>query len=168
MWHLALLPILGMIATVDETDRFKISTKRSEDRIEIVEGKQVATLIVHSPSGIGKATIERLDDAWPEKLLLRFPFRGLESLKISAGKLKLNASVSSHDGTVRVWKDDLEDKLLDAKSPYSLKIQILDRKGNATQKLPLHEGVIQIELPKNLLENAPATFQVEWIDFYRS
>lgn len=164
----ALLNICGMWATGPETDRFKISTKRAEDRIETIESKQSTTLAFHSPSGIGQATIERLTDSWPEKLILRFPFKGLEQFKIVADKIKLIGSISSHDGTIRVWKDGHESTPLDSKSAYWLKIHILDRNGAATKRIPLSDGVIQIELPKKLLEGSPANIQVEWIDFYRN
>lgn len=164
----ALLSIWGLIVTADEPERFKISTKRSEDRIAIVESKHGTILTVHSPSGIGRATIERLTDSWPEKLVLRLPFKGLEHFKISSDKLKLNASVSSQDGTIRIWKDGMEDVPLDAKSPYWIKLQVLDSKGVLTKTLPLRDGAIQVELPKQLLESIPSTFQVEWIDFYRN
>lgn len=164
----ALLNICGMTAIGPESDRFKISTKRSEDRVEIVDSENSTTFTVYSPSGIGIATVERRTDSWPEKLILRFPFKGLERFKIVADKIKLNASISSHDGTVRIWKDDLEREPLDAKSPYWIKIKILDRNGAAIQKATPRDGVIQIELPKKLFENSPASFQIEWIDFYRN
>ena len=45
--------------------------------------------------------------------------KGLESLVVSNGKLKLNVAVSRHEEKLRVrlWKDDKEADLLDAEKP---------------------------------------------------
>lgn len=44
--------------------------------------------------------------------------KGLESFKLWNGQTKLDASVSSHDGRMRLWKDGQEDSPLDSKGPY--------------------------------------------------
>jgi hypothetical protein len=43
---------------------------------------------------------------------------GLESFQLTNEKVKLEASVSSQDGTGRLWKDGKEESPLDAKSPH--------------------------------------------------
>ena len=48
---------------------------------------------------------------------------GLESFQLTNEKVKLEASVSSQDGTGRLWKDGKEESPLDAKSPHRLEIR---------------------------------------------
>lgn len=94
--------------------------------------------------------------------------QGLESFTISTDNLKLEASVSSHDGTIRLWKNDEEDSLLTPKSPYWMEIKILGNDGESTKTIPLKDGVFEIQLPKNLFVGNPKSFKVEWSDFYRN
>jgi hypothetical protein len=58
--------------------------------------------IIRSPFGISNATIERTTDQWSDKVVIQLRLKGLENLKLSTGKLKIEASVSSQDGSVRL------------------------------------------------------------------
>ena len=161
---IVLLATLNCI--VDET--FKITTKRSDDRIEVKSKDDKAMFVIRSPFGISNATIERTTEQWPDKVVTRLRLKGLENFKLSTEKLKLEASVSSHDGSVRLWKGGKEDVLLDSKSPYWMEIRILDGDGELTKAIPLKDGCFEMQLPKTFFEDNPKSFKLEWIDFYRN
>ncbi len=161
---IALLATLAYIA--DEP--FKITTKRSDDRIEVKSGDDKAMFILCSPFGISNATIERTNEQWPNKVAIQLRLKGLENFKLSTDKLKLEASVSSQNGDVRLWKDGKEDSPLDSKSPYWMEIKVLNSDGEATKAIPLKDGYFDMVLPKKFFEANPRSFKVEWIDFYRN
>ena len=151
-----------------DDDPFKITTKRSDDRIEVKSQDGKAVFIIRSPLGISNATIERTEEQWPEKIAIQMRLNGLESFKLSTDKLKLEASVSSHDGNVRLWKDGKEDSPLDSKSPYWMEIKILDSDGKPTKAIPLKDGSFEMQLPEKFFADNPKSFKIEWVDFYRN
>jgi hypothetical protein len=147
---------------------FKITTKRSDDRAEVKSKDDKALFVIRSPFGISNATIERTKEQWPDKVVIQLRLKGLENVKLTTDKLKLEASLSSHDGSVRLWKDGKEDAPLDAKSPYWLEIRILDSKGEPTKAIPLKDGYFEMQLPKKFFDGNAKSFKMEWIDFYRN
>ncbi len=147
---------------------FKITTKRSDDRVEVKSENDDPVFVIRSPMGISNATIERTTEQWPVKVVIQMRLNGLESFKLSTGKLKLEASVSSHDGSVRLWKDSKEDSPLDSTSPYWMEIRILDSDSEPTRNFPLKDGCFELQLPKKFFEGNPKSITMEWIDFYRS
>ena len=161
---IALLATLTYIA--DEP--FKITAKRSDDRIEVKSKDDKTWFVIRSPFGISNANIERTTEQWPDKVVIQLRLKGLENFKLSTDKLKLEASVSSQNGDVRLWKDGKEDSPLDAKSPYWMEIKILDSDGEPTKAIPLKDGYFEMELPKKFFEGNPTSFKVEWVDFYRN
>ncbi len=76
-----------------ESGPIKVTTRRTDDRVEVTLADGRALVTVHSPRGIGGATLQRPGKAWPEKIAVRLYLRGLESFGVSNGKLKLAASV---------------------------------------------------------------------------
>ncbi|MFY7875784.1 MAG: hypothetical protein ACOVQM_10090 [Pirellula sp.] len=147
---------------------FKITTKRSGDRIEVKSQDGKSVFIIRSSLGISHATIERTTEQWPDKIAIQMRLNGLESFKLSCGNTKLEALVSSHDGSVRLWKDGKEDSPLDSKSAYWMEIKILESEGEPTQSIPLKDGYFEMQLPKKFFEENPKSFKVEWVDFYRN
>ncbi len=88
-------------------------------------------------------------------------------MKISNGKITLEAAVSSQDGNVRIWKNGKEDSPLDAKSPYWMEIRMFSDDGKPVRTIPLDDGYFEVQLPKALFENNPKSITISWIDFYR-
>ena len=68
---------------------FGITTKKTEDQVEVETKEGTAIFIFRCPTGIGGATIKFKDGKWPDKVVLRLRFKGLESLTVSNGKIKL-------------------------------------------------------------------------------
>ena len=93
----------------------------------------------------------------------------MENLRITNGKVTLEAAVSSHTEKqrVRLWKDTKEDELLDSKSPYWMEIRSIGNDGKPTNEIPLKDGYFEMQFPKAFLEDNPKSITVHWIDFYR-
>ena len=147
----------------------KVTTKRADDRVEVALKDGRALVTVHSPRGIGGATLQRTGKAWPEKIVVRLYLRGLESFGAANGKLTLAASVLSHSGHRRLlhlWEQGKEKKVEPA-SPYWTQVGIFDARGKAIEKLPERGGYFEIVLPKALLSGQPEKLTLSWIDFYR-
>ena len=159
-----------MLSAADDAPPFKTTTKRDDDRVEVKTGKNKVIFSVHSPFGISHAIIERVDEKWPDAVVLRLHLKGLENIKVTNGRTKLEGSGSLQDGNpvVRLWKDGKEDAPLDAKTSYWIGVRILEGDGKQATGLPLKGGYFEMVLPKALFEGNPKTITVGWIDFYRN
>lgn len=165
-----LLVAAGSLAVAaDEPPKFKITTKRKDDAVEVRAEKDRAVFSVKSPFGISQAVIERTDDKWPQAVVLRLHLKGLESFRASSGKVTLDAAVSVGKGKakVRLWKDGKEDAPLDEKSPFWMDVRILTGDGKPAKELPLKDGYFELALPRAFFEGDPKTITLNWIDFYR-
>jgi hypothetical protein len=150
--------------------RFKTTNRRDDDRIEVRTEKGRTVFLVHSPFGISRSVIERLDDAWPKAVVLRLHLKGLSSFQVSDGKCTVDAAVSLEEGKprVRVWKDGKEDAPLNEKSPLWLDIRIVGGDGKPPTELPLKDGYFEVALPGAIFAGNPKSITLSWIDFYRS
>ncbi len=157
---------VGCASAVDESP-FRITTKRDDDRIGVTFRDDKAVISVHSPFGISQAVIERKDKKWPDSITLRLHLKGLEGLKISDGKITLEAAVSTQDCTARLWEDGREDSPLDSGNHSWMEIRLIDKDGKQTKGIPLDDGYFEMQLPRTLLEGNPTSITINWIDFYR-
>jgi hypothetical protein len=173
---LAVLLVISGIAWADEGDapkdqpaKFKFTTRRKDDSVEVRADKDTSVVTVQSPFGISQAVIERQEDAWPEAVVLRLYLKGLENLRASNGKVTVDAAVSIQDGKpqVRVWKDGQENAPLDERNPFWTDIRILGNDGKPARDLPLKGGYFEVTLPRPLFEGNPKSITLNWIDFYR-
>ena len=153
----------------DQSSGFIITTKRTDDKVDvkIEDGKML--LSIRSPIGISQASIERTENKWPNPVVMRLQLKGLENLRIANGKETLEATVSSHSEKprVRLWKDKKEEALLESKSPYWMEIRYIGGDGKPTNAVPFQDGYFEMQLPKAFLEDNPKSITVHWIDFYR-
>jgi hypothetical protein len=149
--------------------KFKIMTKKKDDTVKVHVEKDRTVFVVHSPSGISQAVVERQDADWPKAVMLRLHLKGLESFRASSGKVTLDASVALRDGkpTVRIWKDGKEDAPLDKKSPLWMDIRLLGADGKPADALPLKDGYFEMTLPRAFFQGNPQSITLAWIDFYR-
>jgi hypothetical protein len=173
---LAVLLIVSGIALADDGDapkdqpaKFKITTKRKDDSVEVRSDKDQTVFAVKSPYGISQAVIEREDDKWPEAVVLRLHLKGLSNFRASNGKVRVDAAVSIEEGKakVRMWKDGKEDSPLDEKSPLWTDIRIVGGDGKPAKELPLKDGYFEMALPRAFFEGNPKSITLDWIDFYR-
>jgi hypothetical protein len=163
-------PATTQSATSQSSPPFQITCRKTEDAVTVSTDGGKAILSITSPSGIGKATIDRTDERWPKEVVLRVRLRGLESLTISSGNVKLAASVLSHSGNTRLLHlrtDGKEGPQLTKDSPYWMDIHVLDARGKPAAGLPEKDGCFEMTIPKALLDEKAKTVTIEWIDFYR-
>jgi hypothetical protein len=156
-------------APQDQPAKFKITTKRKDDRVEVRADKDKAVFAVKSPFGISEAVIERQEDTWPEAVVLRLHLKGLSSFRASNGKVRVDAAVSVQEGEmkVRIWKDGKEEAPLDENSPFWTDIRIVGGDGKPAKEHPLKDGYFEVALPRAFFEGNPKSITVNWIDFYR-
>jgi hypothetical protein len=174
---LAVLLVISGIALADDGDvpsdqpaKFKITTKRKDDSVEVSSDKDKTVFGMKSPFGISQAVIEREGEKWPEAVVLRLHLKGLERFRASNGKVTVDAAVSSQEGKVqvRIWKDGKEDAPLDEKSPFWTAIRIVGSNGKPAKELPLKDGYFEMALPRAFFEANPKSITLNWIDFYRN
>lgn len=161
-----------MVAADDFSSKLKIEAKRSDDKVDLyplVDKGRIAIFSIRSPAGISIATIERTESDWPQPIVIWLHLKGFESFRLTNGKTILEASVSSYDENprVRLWKGKDEDKPLDPKSPYWMKIDLMDGEGKPTNAVPHKDGYLARQLAKTIFEDNPKSITIGWIDFYR-
>ena len=156
-------------AFADNSTRFSITTKRSDDNVEFKVDDDKTVFTIRSPFGISSAEIERIDYKWPDIVMVRLYLKSLENLRITNGKVTLEASVSSHDtkSPVRLWMDKNEDAPLDAKSPFWMAIRMFGGDAAPANVIPLENGYFEMKLSKAFFDDNPKSITISWIDFYR-
>ncbi|XZE45548.1 hypothetical protein SH467x_000792 [Pirellulaceae bacterium SH467] len=165
---LLLLVVASTTSHADENPPFKVTAKRENDRVVVKAEKNQVVFSVHSPFGISHAVIERAGERWPDAVVLDLHLKGLEKFSASNGKVTIEASVSSQDGSVRLWMEGKEETPLDKKSPYWFEIQAVDSDGKPTKTFPLKDGCFRLKLPNAFVDGSPKTITLKWIDFYRN
>jgi hypothetical protein len=150
--------------------KFKITTKRQDDTVEVRADQDKAVFDVKCPFGISQVVIEREGEKWPGAVALRLHLKGLESFRASNGLVTVGAAVGIQEGKskVRLWQDGKEDAALDEKSPLWADIRIVGGDGKPAKDLPLQDGYFEVALPKAFFEGNPKLITVSWIDFYRN
>ena len=145
----------------------KVVTGKKGDRISIAVEGAAAVLSVHSKRGIGSAEVTRLQKSWPG-ITIRFHFRGLESLRISNGKVTLSASVLSHGNNKRLLHRivDGKEQKVEPGSPYWMEIRIVAGAGGKP-KIPLEDGYFDVRIPKAMLGDDAKSISLRWIDLLR-
>jgi SAM-dependent methyltransferase len=147
----------------------EITTRKEEDKVtaQLKDGKMIYTIA--SPSGIGAASITPWK-GWAKNVVLRLNLRGLESIKVSNGRVDLRASVLSHSGNPRLLTVKAEDgdKKVEQGSDYWTEVRAFDAKGKPVEGLPGEGGYFELELPSALLDGPPRSLTIDWIDFYRN
>lgn len=167
---LTLLTLLSIVTSVGQTSddvvqEFSITTKRDTDNVVVTIEQDTTVFSIHSPFGIGQATIGRTIDQWPKIVILRLHLKGLENFRAMNGEATLNASVSSQEK--RLWLDDHEGSPLDSESPFWMEISRVNNDEKRSNEIPLSGGYFEIRLPKTFFKDNPKSITVFWIDFYR-
>jgi hypothetical protein len=161
---------LDAVTTDSPVPRFRITTRRKDDSVEVRADEDKAVFDVKSPFGISQAAIERQDDAWPKAVVLRLRLKGLSSFRASNGKVTVDAAVSMEAGKakIRLWMDGKEDAPLDEKSPFWMDVRLVGTDGKPAKELPPKDGYFEVALPGAFFDGNPKSMTVNWIDFYRN
>jgi hypothetical protein len=147
---------------------FKITTKRANDSVQVLQEKAKTVLVIKCPFGISNASIERTGAQWPTELLVRLHLKGLENFKAANGKGTLHAAASVQGGklTLRQWKNGKENQPLDKTSAWWMENRTLDS-GKPATKIPLKDGFFELAIPSAFFDDNPKAITLEWVDFYR-
>jgi hypothetical protein len=146
---------------------FQITTKNKDDQVSIQYQNGIAIIDVHSPTGIGSATFELESGPMPAEVILRLHLKGLEEFRLTSAQSNIAASVASSDASnisQRIIAPGSESPLLPS-DPLWMEIEIVSNQAEKT--IPLEEGYFEITVPKEFIQNAGNSFEIEWIDFYR-
>lgn len=166
----AIVIMLHSFTLADEPGQaFSIITKRETDKVIVSSDTKSTIFSIHSPLGIGQATIERTAALWPNMVTLRLHLKGLESFRVTHGDTTLEASVSSHHDNMRLrpWVNKKENELLNSGSKHWMEIRMVGNDGKTTNRIPLNNGYFEMHLPMAIFEENPKSLTFHWIDFYR-
>jgi hypothetical protein len=147
---------------------FAYTTKNQGDEVNIQYGNGITTIEVHSPTGIGSARFELESGAMPEKVILRLHLSGLEEFRLISDQTALAASASSSGAfsvtNQRVIRSGNEYSITPV-DPLWMKIEVVS--DQAVKKIPLEDGYFEITVPKEFIQEAENSFEIQWIDFFR-
>ncbi|MCA9072715.1 MAG: hypothetical protein KDA84_27520 [Planctomycetaceae bacterium] len=122
---------------------------------KVVVDESGAIVVIHSPGGIGRGTLRRTGDAWPDRLTVRIDLRGMEGFTAQAGDLVAQTFLGSQEPEVnRIGKDQKRTPVQENAEQYS---PVVKRLG---------EQKIEVLLPPALLRGA-SEVKIHWVDFYR-
>ena len=145
-----------------------VTTKNQDDQIDIQHENNITTVDIHSPTGIGSATLQLESGEMPEKVILRLHLTGLEQFKLVSGQTTLTASGSSSEGFSITGQSVLaagNEYVITPIDPLWTKVEIVSSQGS--KKLPLDEGYFEITVPTEFIRSAGNSFEIQWINFFR-
>jgi hypothetical protein len=145
---------------------FSVTAKNQNDQINVQYVDGVTVIDVQSPSGIGSAKVDLESGSMPENMLLQLRIKGLEEFRLISHQAVVasgpsSGSFSIHDQRVNSSGSEYSITPID---PLWMKIEIIS---DQAKKIPLEEGYFEITVPKEFLQNAGSSFEIQWIDFYR-
>lgn len=137
--------------TLDRSERGEFRTSIADSRL---------TINVVDRVGINGLTAKLTKGNWPEEVMVNLPLQGLERLEIYYGNYTITTGRSSND------------------SPDPpLILYVTDENGNVTSapvsslayfpEIDRTTDGFQITLPPHFYREAPPSFSLQWIDFYR-
>lgn len=164
---LVLVMLVGLAACASAMQLTGAVFGQPGNELRISSGGPAATVEIFSPAGVGRATLQAVSIALPQRILLRFHLRGLEELRLAYGQLEVVAALNSSSAGVRqsLRRDGVEQPLAEG-DPQWLPIRLVPE-GPAAAAIPLTAGVIEVELPKAFFQSGEKSFQLQWVDFFR-
>jgi len=146
---------------------FVVTTKNRDDQVDIQYDNGVASIDIRSSTGIGSATLELESGTMPGNMILRLHLKGLEELRLTSSQTSIEVSVSNSDPS------DIHQRIIAASSdtpllpdhPLWMKVEIVSPQ--AEKKIPLEEGYFEVTVPKEFIQKAGNSFEIQWTDFFR-
>ena len=147
---------------------FNVSIKNQDDRLDIEHENGVTVVDLHSPTGIGSAMFELESGSMPEQLILRLHLSGLEEFRLVSDQTTLVAYGSSQE-VFNVSGQSViaagNEYAITPIDPLWTKVEVVS--GQAEKKIPLDEGYFELIVPKEFIQRAGNSFEIQWIDFFR-
>jgi uncharacterized protein YcfL len=145
-----------------------VTTKNLDDQIDIQHKDDITTIDIHSLTGIGSAKFELASGSMPANIVMRLHLSGLEKFRITSRQAAVTVSGSSN-GTFNITNQTIttagSEYSITPTDPLWMKIEIVS--DQTTKKIPLEEGFFEITVPKEFIQTAGNSFEIQWIDFYR-
>jgi hypothetical protein len=147
-----------------------IMTEGEQTKVVMQPAGDTAVFDITSPTGLGGANVQLQSGEWQPTIILRFHLNGLEEMTLTYGEPTAEAAattitlnISSIDSQVFQAAND---EPIGEDSPYWMEVALFNEDGTAGQ-LPLQNGTIELTLPPDFHAQDPASFHINWIDFYR-
>jgi hypothetical protein len=135
-----------------------------------IDGK-TAIIKIFSQGGVStsNADVEIISEKLPQRIILQFHLRGLESLRFAYDKTEVSVSLSNgeHNDVFEsvVREDDATvSGPITSDSPYWMKLRVVSTEPPPVP-IPLQEGYIEVEIPSSFFAGENHQFSIEWIDF---
>jgi hypothetical protein len=145
----------------------KASPDRPDTRVIVGGDRRQAVVEIFSPGGIGGAEVEITSAALPQTIALRLHLRGLEDLRFTYSGITITTSLSSAGGPARqTYQSGGQEQAIAEGSPYWMSVRLVSN-GGSPAAIPLQDGYIEVEVPRDFLARGQTKFAIKWIDFYR-
>ena len=129
----------------------------------VMDGRLV--LDVHSPTGIGHASVRRLVSRWPSEVVLRLHVGGLERLHVKTAKAMFELSVHARrtgKALVRLSNEAGRQRLDPALADPPYVTWRVETAADGSRA-----GYFEVPVHGRLLEDNPVELRLHWVDFFR-
>lgn len=131
-----------------------IETSRPKDSTSIVQTKDVTTIVIISPRGIGSAVIKRGDSPWPDRIEILLKLPALEHFA-AGNDTWLVESFLGNRGPASLWRLDRSGQRRMANKPLVELSPARTAHG------------IRVEIPNLLLARNCEEISLRWVDYHR-
>lgn len=141
--------------------------KNQDDQINIHYDNGISTIDIDSPRGIGSAQLKLESGSMPESMILRLHLEGLEEIRF-VSDLSTIAAFASSGEMFNVDQKAIvsgNEYFLTPMDPLWMKIEIIS--SQTDKRILLEDGYFEITVPKEFIQSAGNSFEIQWIDFYR-
>ena len=160
----------------------ELTIDRPEATATVTQEDGRALIDVTDPRGINGLTARLIAGEWPAEIIIRLRLRGLEQLTIQYGDLTIATGVSSSGAPAALTISTVDEAgTVQSASPsadiYYPDISLVTPNGTVAvgplaagerPVFPLPEGsTFEITMPPHFFHDAPDSFSIQWIDFYR-
>jgi hypothetical protein len=157
MYRIAAILVLGASVAYSglAEPELKVELKKADDSAAVTSAHNATVLAITSKSGIGGAKLLRTGAQWPERLTIRLNVKGLESLRIENGHIRLDAAFKRRR-QVPYWNIGNNSDRRSRPRDGTLEVDMIKT-----------ETSIEIVIPREILDGNPERIGLFWIDFFR-
>jgi len=150
--------LLALFASISHAglpdSQLKVELGKSEDSAGITSTHNAAVVTITSKSGIGGAKLIRTGEGWPARLTIRLGVKGLESFGMENGIIHANTSLKRPKG-IPYWQVGKDEKRPEGPD------------GTLEIAMTKTDEVIEIVIPREMMDGNPEWISFGWIDFFR-
>jgi hypothetical protein len=146
----------GMLPGCDAPTVDVTLERPASDSVTVASTPAETVLTFHSEMGIGRATITPVDDAWPDRLVLRLHLKALEGIDLNNGQWRLNSFLGADLAVPYAPVGRQPGPMYDGSDPTV--DLVITRAGE----------VIEVIIPELFLDDDRPELRVQWVDYYRN